>query len=235
MSENNVVVTGGASGLGKAIVDRLSRSGQQVFSLDIKNKMSEDNKPIEKNNIIEYHLDVTNSNDIKSVFQNIEDNYGPIEILINCAGIYALVDFWEQDIDEISRIIDVNLKGTLFCIRNVLPFMLKRKSGRIINISSVAGIRGIPKATSYCASKYGIVGLSEALAQELLPNGILLNTICPGAMDTPLWREGKVKYPGDIDKIMAPEDVAELVHFIINQKKNILYKNVILFPTNEWY
>ena len=228
IKEKNIVVTGGASGLGKAIVNRLSKTGMQVFSLDIKNKLSEANKPIENNNIIDFNVDVTNFNQIEATYQCIEDNYGSIDILINCAGVYSLVNFWEQDINEINLIIDVNLKGTLFSIRGVLPFMLKRKSGRIINISSVAGIRGIPKAASYSASKYGIVGLSEALAQELLPNGILLNTICPGAMDTPLWREGKVKYPGDIEKIMVPDDVAELVYFIINQKRIFCVKCIII-------
>jgi len=233
MQKKNVVVTGGARGLGHSVTRRLADEGMKVFSLDIRHETNDDTRS--PSNIIQYKLDVTNPSDINDVFQCIEKNYGPIEILINNAGVYGLINYWEQDYDDISRIIDVNLKGTLFCIRSVIPYMMSRGSGRIINISSVAGIRGIPKVTAYCASKYGVIGLGEALAQELLPHGILLNTICPGAMDTPLWHEGDIKYPGDIRKVMTPDDVAELVYFIISQKNNILYKNIILFPTNEWH
>lgn len=113
--------------------------------------------------------------------------------------------------------------------------MMKRKSGKIITISSVAGTRGIPQQAIYCASKHGVKGFSDALAQELVPHGILVHTLCPGGTNTPLWDKSKNSYPGDTEKLMKPEDIAELIIFLLHQPAGTLYKRIIFFPTNEWH
>ena len=107
--------------------------------------------------------------------------------------------------------------------------------GRIIQVASVAGIRGIEGQASYCASKHGMVGFSDALAQELIPHGIPVATICPGAIDTPLWDPETNPYPGDVSRTIQPEELVDLVMFVLAQPARTLFKRVVLFPNNEWH
>jgi len=134
-----------------------------------------------------------------------------------------------------ERIIDVNLKGTLYCTRLTIPHMIARRRGRIINISSVAGVRGIPGQAAYCASKHGMNGFADALAQELIPHGIVVSSICPGGIDTPLWNKETNPYPGDIDKVIKPDEIVDMVEFLLNQPPGTMYKRIVVFPTNEWH
>jgi len=235
MNEKNVVVTGATSGVGKSIALRLSASGMRIFAFARHKDRLQALQTRSKSDIIGIPVDVRLPEQIKAAYQTIESNYGPIDILINNAGIYQRREFSTQDLDVVERIIDTNLKGTLYCTRLVLPYMLQRKVGRIINIASVAGTRGIPGEAAYCASKHGIIGFADTVAQEVLPQGILVTTLCPGGIDTPLWRSGDSPYPGDLDKLMRSEEIAELVEFLLRQPKRTLYKRLIFFPTQEWH
>ncbi|HSV32047.1 MAG TPA: SDR family NAD(P)-dependent oxidoreductase [Atribacteraceae bacterium] len=119
-----------------------------------------------------YPVDGTSPRELAAIYRTIESEHEPIDVLVNNAGIYQGINFWEQDLEIISRIIDVNLKGTLFATCLVLPSMIARKQGRIINISSVSGTRGIHKEVTYGASKHGMIGMADALAQEVRSHGI---------------------------------------------------------------
>ncbi len=231
----NVVITGASKGIGEAISLRLSSEGYRVCAIARGEEGLQQLTVKGGKNIYLFPADVTDPQKIEEVFQHIEKDLGPIHVLINNAGIYQGINFWEQDISTISRIIDVNLKGSLFCTRLILPYFISRKEGRIINISSVSGVRGIPKETAYGASKHGMIGMADALAQEVKPYGILVTTICPGAVDTPLWHEGGTVYPGDLDQVMHPEEIADLVSFLLSQSECTIYKRIVVFPRNEWH
>jgi 3-oxoacyl-[acyl-carrier protein] reductase len=123
----------------------------------------------------------------------------------------------------------------MYVTRFALPAILKKQHAHIINIASVAGTRGIPKQSIYCASKHGVVAFGDVLAQELKDRGIKVVSICPGAIRTPLWNSETNPYPGDISRIMEPEEIVDLVDFILKQPEHTLYKKIILFPTNEWH
>ena len=129
--------------------------------------------------------------------------------------------------------IDTNLMGTLLCTQAILPAMLDRGEGLIINISSVAGIHGLPNEAVYCASKHGVKGFTDALAVELKEKGIRVCGIYPGGMNTPFW--DVQTYGGDRSRIMEPAKVAEMVVAVAAQPPGTLVREVILFPTNEWH
>ena len=113
--------------------------------------------------------------------------------------------------------------------------MVPRKAGKIINVSSVAGVRGISGQASYCASKHGMVGFADALTQELIPHNIQVATICPGAIDTPLWDPKTNPYPGDISKALQPGEIVNLISYILSQPDHSIFKRIVVFPSNEWH
>ena len=234
MDIRNIVLTGASRGIGESIAKKLAENGFSVFGFA--RNIDRLHSLVKNGNgrIFAYQVDVTKPDQIQKAYEEIETIYGPIDVLINNAGIYQGIEFYKQDIDRISQIIDTNLKGTLFCTRLVLPYMIKRKKGRIINISSVSGTRGIPLEVAYGASKHGMIGMADALAQEVKPYGIIITTICPGAVHTPLWFED-TPYHGDINEVMKPEEIAECVFFLLNQSDRTIYKRIILFPRNEWH
>ena len=113
--------------------------------------------------------------------------------------------------------------------------MISRRRGRIVQINSVAGTRGIVNEAAYCARKHAIVGFSDALMQELVPHNIQVAVLNPGGIDTPLWtREGN-SYPGDKTKLLKPDEVAEMVQFILDAPDRTLFKRMVFFPTGEWH
>jgi NADP-dependent 3-hydroxy acid dehydrogenase YdfG len=230
----NVVVTGASSGIGEVIALRLAERGHTVFGLARSRDKLDALAAQRPGAIVPMQVDVTMPAQIQSAFESIESGYGPIDVLINNAGIYERLNFWDQDIETMGRIIDTNLKGAMYCTRLVLPYMMARKAGRIINIASVSGTRGIPYETTYSASKHGMVGFSDAIAQEALPHGILVYALCPGAVATPLWNANNPYHGGDVS-ILAAEEVAELVEFMLTRPATSVYKRVIFFPNNEWH
>ena len=144
-------------------------------------------------------------------------------------------EFVDVGYDLIDKMVDVNIKGMLYCTRAVLPEMISNKSGHIINISSVGGLHGAPTRSLYNASKHAMVGFGDALAQELIPHNVLLVTLCPGGIATPLWNDKNNPYGGESEKLIKPQDIAELIEYVLKQPKNILFKKLVFFPTSEWH
>src|SRR5262249_14760203 len=142
---------------------------------------------------------------------------GPVDILVNSAGLGIfgpVVQFTDQDF---STLIDTNLRGTFFICRYVLPSMIERRSGHIINIASIAGKVGSVNRAVYCASKFGVVGFSESLAQEVRQHGIRVSVICPGSTDTSFSDTEQARAR---EKMLRPEDVAYAVRMLVSQEPN---------------
>jgi len=234
MNIKNIVLTGASRGIGESIAIKLAENGFNVFGFARNSDRLNSLVKKGQGRIFAYQVDVTKPDQIQKAYEEIETNHGPIDVLVNNAGIYQGIEFYKQDINRISNIIDTNLKGALFCTRLILPYMIERKKGRIINISSVSGTRGIPLEVAYGASKHGMIGMADALAQEVKPYGVLITTICPGAVDTPLW-QGDSPYHGDINEVTKPEEIAECVFYLLNQSDRTIFKRIILFPRNEWH
>lgn len=166
----SAIVTGGESGLGAACVSRLRKEGVDVVSVDLASGA-------------DYSLDVSDSSAVNAVFAQI----GPVDILINSAGtVGPNKPLWEVADAEWQKTFDVNVNGTFNCARAVIPGMLERGWGRIVNIASIAGKEGNPNLAAYSASKAAIIGLTKSLGKELATSGILVNAIAPAVIETPM-------------------------------------------------
>jgi 3-oxoacyl-[acyl-carrier protein] reductase len=228
------VVTGASRGVGEALALRMAKEGYSVAALArSENKLKD--LALAHDSIIPCPVDVSDSIAVTEVINSLEADHGPIEVLINNAAVVQNIPFADQSLERVDQIIDINLKGTLYVTHAAIQHMIPRRRGRIVNISSVAGVRGIEGQASYCASKHGMVGFADTLAQELVPHNIPVTTICPGAIDTPLWNPETNPYPGDVSKTIQPEEIVGLVLYLLSQHDHTLFKLIVMFPTNEWH
>lgn len=212
LAGKSAIVTGAARGIGKAIALLLAEKGANVAIVDVledeANKTAAELKAKGTNAIV-YKADVSNSTEVKSMVTRVWRTFGKIDILINNAGVTQfgpLVQTSEKDWD---RTIDVNLKGTYLCTKSVLPHMIERASGTIVNISSALGLRGMGNYTAYSASKFGVIGLTKSLAEEVAQYDIRTYAVCPGGVYTPMFMS--VSPNADPKTLLKPEAVAEAV------------------------
>jgi NAD(P)-dependent dehydrogenase (short-subunit alcohol dehydrogenase family) len=221
-----IVITGVSSGVGKSAVERFLKEGHIVIGL------SRTPTFYQSPNFIHIETDIKNVSSIEYAFKRIQNEFIFIDVLVNNAAIFKMKPFVEFSNEEIDDIIDTNLKGTIFCTLNALKCM---KSGRIINISSVSGLHGIENQTVYSSTKYALSGFAESLNQELIKRNILISTIHPGGIDTPLWNINN-KYPGgSVHDLLDSNDVVDVIQYIINLPNNVVLKDITLFPKHEWH
>jgi 2-hydroxycyclohexanecarboxyl-CoA dehydrogenase len=214
----NAVVTGGGSGIGQAIVNRLRADGLNVAVLDLNPSDDE----------FGYVADVTDRTQIDDALAAIRAKLGPVSILVNAAGLDSFKKFHDVSFERWQRVIDVNLNGVFHCVQAVLPDMLEAGWGRIVNISSSSTHSGAPYMAPYVAAKSAVNGLTKTLALEYGPNGITVNAVPPGFIDTPMLRAAADKgFLGDIDKTIAatpvrrigrPEDIAAACAFLVSEE-----------------
>ena len=219
------IVTGGSRGIGRAIVESLARKGIKVIANYNKSeeKANELKEKLAKENIIIdiFKADVSKRADVKEMIDYVISKYGKIDILINNAGISQEKMFQDITDEDWDEIIKVNLYSVFCVTQEVIKNMLKNKEGCIINISSIYGINGGSCAVTYSATKAGIDGMTKALAKELGPSNIRVNSIAPGCMDTDMnsylteqeWEEIKNETP--LQKIGKGIDIAKCVEWLV--------------------
>jgi NAD(P)-dependent dehydrogenase (short-subunit alcohol dehydrogenase family) len=216
--ENRIaIITGSSRGIGRGIAIRFGREGANVV---VNHSRSPDEarlvvKEIERwgSKAIAVKADVSSVSDVDRLVSECEKEFGEADALVNNAGVLgAAKPIHELTEEEWDRVISNNLKSTFLCIKRVLPSMLRRGSGRIINISSVDAFTGEKLLSAYSASKGGILSLSKELSLELAPKGICVNVICPGAVDTPMMRKLDKEYPGAIDAIVSRTPAGRLAN-----------------------
>ena len=222
----NALITGASRGIGKSIALTLARNGVNIAINFLKNKELAENvakKAISygiKAKI--YRADVSNFEEVKSMVEKIISDFGSVDILINNAGIipknYSITNI---PIEEWQKIINVNLTGCFNVVKAVVPYMIKQKEGKIVNMASVAGKMGGTVGPHYAASKAGIIGMTFSLAQELLKYNITVNAIAPGPIETemianlPQDVKMKILKRVPMGRFGKPEEVAEAVLFLI--------------------
>lgn len=182
--ENQVaVVTGGASGIGLAVARRLAEEGARVSLWDAdaaRLRAAGDFHTVE--------LDVTDPDSVQRATQATEGELGRLDILVASAGITGPnTTLWDYPVEDWRRVFDVNLHGVFLCNRAVVPGMMRRDYGRIVNIASIAGKEGNPNASAYSASKAAVIGLTKSLGKELAKTGIRVNCVTPAAVRTPIF------------------------------------------------
>lgn len=232
------IVTGGASGIGRATCHALYREGASVIIVDCNNvaveqTISELNQVGGGQASMGIVADVRKENDLDEMARQTLESFGRIDILVHSAGILRGKDSTPKILaqistDEMNDVIDTNLKGTFLCNRAVLSAMIKQRAGKIINISSTSGKKGKAFDSVYCASKFGVIGLSESLAEEVRRYGIKVQTVLPDAVNTPLWdQNGPIRAP---EYALSPERVAELIVYMLKLPDDTIFENIVISP-----
>ena len=241
------VVTGAASGMGLAVAQRLARVGHRVALLDLDGDAAiraADEIGQGGTDAIGVAVDVTDRAAVDAAMARTRSELGPIEILVTSAGLDEFQTFTDITIEAWERMLAVNLTGTFHCAQSAIPDMLAAGWGRIVTISSSSAQSGAARMAHYVASKGGVVGLTKALAVEYAPNGITVNTIPPGFIDTPMVRRAEAS--GDlpsVDAVVArtpvrragtPEDIAAAAAFLCSEDAGYITGQLI-GVNGGWY
>lgn len=230
-------VTGGTRGIGKQIAINLAKAGYDIaINYREENEALKETKiEIEKQNVNCFPVkgDVSVFEDCEQMVKEIIDQFGKIDVLVNNAGITRDMLILRMKEKDFSDVINVNLIGTFNVTKNVVPYMAKKRNGRIINISSVVGISGNAGQTNYSSSKAGIIGFTKSLAKELGSRNVLVNAVAPGFIKTQMTDVLKNEVKEEISKniplkrIGNAEDVANVVEFLASDKSSYITGQVI--------
>lgn len=235
-----IVVTGAGGGIGSAIVKKFSEKGHPVLMIgrDIE-KMSSLNIP---NSLIK-KVDVTNINEIEVAVKEAEELYGDVDLMVNNAGVMLLGNIWNQDPKEWQTMLDVNVMGVLNGCKVVLPSMIDRKGGTIVNVSSIAGRKTFPNHTAYTATKFGVTALTENIREEVASKNVRMISIEPGAVETGLlshttdqdiidgyqaWKETSMDGKG-----IDPSTIADSIYFAYSLPQNVNVRELVIADTRQ--
>jgi 2-hydroxycyclohexanecarboxyl-CoA dehydrogenase len=235
------VVTGAASGMGLAIARHLAARGHRVGLLDLQGdaalRAAEDLRETGAA-AIAVEADVTDRGAVGAALDEVRAQFGPIAIMVTSAGLDSFGSFTDITTEGWERVLAINLTGTFHCLQAAVPDMIEARWGRMVTISSSSAQSGAPRMAHYVASKSGVIGLTKALALELAPHGITVNTIPPGMIDTPMLRRAEAGGDiGKIDKVAqrmipvgragAPEDIAATCGFLCSDEASFITGQVI--------
>lgn len=241
------VVTGAASGIGLAVGQRLATIGHRVALMDLDGdtvSRAADDMGRAGSEAMGVKVDVTDRAVVDDAMTKVRSEFGPIEIIVTSAGFDEFESFTDISPEAWAHMLAVNLTGTFHCVQAAIPDMLTAQWGRIVTISSSSAQSGAARMAHYVASKGGVIGLTKALAIEYAPNGITVNTIPPGFIDTPMARRAEAR--GDLPSIDAvaartpvgragtPEDIAAACAFVCSEEAGYITGQLI-GVNGGWY
>ena len=223
------IVTGASSGIGKDVVLRLLQEGAEV-SLVSRNpdRVLIDLPP--NANAKGYAIDLTVVDQVSTEIQKIVADMGGVDILVNNAGMAYIGELIDMPLSEWQTLFDLNLTSVFQCLQAVLPTMRSQQSGTIINVASIAGKQGFANWGAYCASKFALLGLTQAIAAEEQPHQIRVMSICPGSVDTPIWETLGDKVPANFNReaMLRPAVVADAIMSLINLPPQAVISDLVL-------
>lgn len=237
LKDKTAIVTGASRGIGKAIALKLASMGANIV-LNYRSNEEEANE-VERE-IEEYGVkvlkvkgDISKLIDVENLIALAKETFGTIDIMVNNAGITKDTLILRMKEEDFDSVIDVNLKGVFNCLKSITPIMVKQKSGKIINLSSVVGLVGNPGQVNYSASKAGVIGMTKSLAKEVGARGITVNAVAPGFIETKMTdvlgekfkEEAKKGIP--LKRLGDPRDVANVVGFLASEEANYITGQVI--------
>ncbi|WP_263492094.1 3-ketoacyl-ACP reductase [Bacillus sp. RAR_GA_16] len=228
------LITGAARGIGRAAAIALAKEGVNIGLIArTEETLQNVTREIETEGVkASYAIaDVSSNEEVTKAVAKLKDELGEIDILINNAGIAKFGGFMDLEIADWEKIIQVNLLGAYYVTRAVLPDMIERQSGDIINISSTAGQKGAPITSAYSASKFGLMGLTESLAQEVRKHNIRVSALTPSTVSTDLAVENNLT-DGQQEDMLQPEDMAEFIVAQLKMNKRVFIKTAGLWTTN---
>jgi NAD(P)-dependent dehydrogenase (short-subunit alcohol dehydrogenase family) len=242
-SGKGVLITGGASGIGRASASLFAAQGAAVAISDINEDKTREAARELGNQHVAAPGDVSDEASVATIIEAARGGLGKIDVLINCAGVSdTFAPTLEQSMEHWQRIIDINLTGTYLTCRAVAGGMLERGEGAIVNISSIAGLVGLPYRNAYTASKHGVAGLTKSLASEWGQSGIRVNAVSPGYVATPMV-QGMIK-TGRIDektiqrrtpmgRLATPDEIGNVMMFLASPLAS--YVNGVVIPIDGGY
>ncbi len=232
------LVVGGASGIGRAIAELYHSEGAIVAIADYNEDACEKMAESYNSRITTHTVDVTNEDSVKAMVNEVIHTHKVIDVLVNSAGILNEKPFLEMSADTFDRMISVNLRGIFLVSREVAPYMVERRFGRIINMASQLALKGGKNVSHYCAAKAGVLGLTKSMAHELAPFNVLTNAIAPGPILTPMidglspeWiSEKEATLP--LGRFGKPEEVAPTALMLASSPDGNLYLGQTLGPNS---
>ena len=234
LKNKNALITGAGKGIGKAIALALAKEGVNII-LVARTQEEIDSVAAKVRSLrvkaLAITADVADINSVNTAVNKALAEFGTIDILINNAGIAAFGKFLELEPTDWERIIQVNLMGTYYVTRAVLPNMIERQTGDIINISSTAGLSGNALTSAYSASKFAVLGLTESLMQEVRKHNIRVTALTPSTVATDMAKELNLT-DGNPETVMQAEDMAELIIAQLKLNRRVFIKNSSIWSTN---
>lgn len=237
LQDKTAIVTGGSRGIGRAICIALAKEGANVVTCYAHGAdgANETVKLCQEYGVKAEAVkaDVADNDDVAAMITKVKTEYGSVDILVNNAGITKDNLILKMNEADFNQVIDTNLKGAFLCIQNVARIMLKQKSGKIINISSVVGVSGNAGQANYAASKAGLIGMTKSVAKELGSRGITVNAVAPGFIETDMTAKlpdevvDEMKKSIPMKSLGQVEDVANLVAFLASENARYITGQVI--------
>lgn len=241
MKTNNkglIVITGASSGIGEATARLFSKHGHPILLLA---RRIERLKALDLPHSICKQVDVTNMEVFKQAIKDAEIIYGPVDCIVNNAGVMLLGDIETQNPEEWKTMFDVNILGLLNGMQIVLPLMKARRSGTIINTSSIAGRKTFSNHAAYCGSKFGVHAITENAREEAASYNVRMVTIAPGAVETELLshttstdiKDGYESWKEDMGGVLKPEDIANAMWYAYNQPQGVNIREIVIAATRQ--
>jgi 2-hydroxycyclohexanecarboxyl-CoA dehydrogenase len=238
LAQRIAVVTGGASGIGRAICHRLARDGADVGVLDVDaaggEAVAEEVRALGRR-AVAVQTDVSRSDAVGAAAARVHAELGKVHILVNDAGIAEFVPVVEMSEAQWDRMMGVHLKGTFLCTKAFLPDMLEAGWGRVVNVSSVGGLRGGPSLAHYAAAKAGVIGFTKAVAIEVGARGVTVNAIAPGMIETPMLKNSGVpesvfrlsREQSPVKRLGKPDDIAAACAYLVSEEASFFTGQVM--------
>lgn len=244
MNQRIALITGATAGIGKETARLLAQNNYNlILTGRRKERLDEVKSELESSyrcKVITLNFDIRIKDETINTLQNIPDEWKAIDVLINNAGLAAgLAPVNSADVDDWEDMIDTNVKGLLYASRVVTPWMIERQTGHIINISSIAGKEAYPNGSVYCGTKHAVSAISKAMRIELMPFGIKVSTIAPGAVETEF---SLVRFRGDQQKAskvyegfspLMAQDIAETIWFVLSRPQHVNIDDLLIMPTSQ--
>ncbi|MGE5429490.1 MAG: SDR family oxidoreductase [Syntrophomonadaceae bacterium] len=243
--KNKVVfITGATSGIGKACAEEFARQGSSLIlcarRIDILNIISENIRKEFGVKVYDFKLDVRNRKAVESAIDSLPAEWKNIDILVNNAGLaIGMNKFYEDNPDNWEPMIDTNIKGLLYVSRAVVPMMVKRNSGHIINMGSIAGHQAYPKGSIYCATKHAVDAITKSLRMDLVETKVKVSSIDPGMVETNF---SVIRFEGDEEKAknvyrgldpLVGKDIAETIVFMASRPPHVVIADLTIYPVHQ--
>lgn len=236
------LITGATSGIGRATAERFAKEGTRLVICGRRqDRLNEIQEELSK--ITEVHtlnFDVRNREDVVLAIDSLPEAFSTIDILVNNAGnAHGLDTIQQGSLDDWDAMLDINVKGLLYVSKAVIPSMVKRKSGHIINIGSLAGKEVYPKGNVYCASKHAVDAINQGMRKDLNEYGIRVGAINPGLVETEF---SDVRFKGDTEKAktvyqgyqaLTAKDIADIIHFVVTRPYHVNIADLLVLPTAQ--